>query len=416
MSPTTSAPAASDDAHDRATVHVLHGDAATNVLATSEAVATIATTVLARLGAVVPGMGDAYRREVAEYAAMDDREFDRVLATSRDFLARFLQALADGQPTPVPDAAGLAESGRRRQAMGVSLDAAMHAFRIASRVGWTAIADGCLEVAPTVVSDLAARWLEYADRASTAFAEGHTSASSDQLRRLDARRQALLADLLAAPDVATARAVGAGHGLQIARAYVPLVTTVDDVTAQDRLVGLAGSGVIAGRRGDALVVLVPTDARDGHDHLAQVLATSAPVAIGASATAGPPLAAAVADAEVLVSVAGRLGRTGVVDARDVLLHRAVSEDRVLREQVTTDVATPLLDGDTDGVFVETLRAYLASGSIRAVATALHVHPNTVTYRLRRVLELTGLDPRVPAQAAPLVLACAAMDLAGDTSG
>ena len=33
----------------------------------------------------------------------------------------------------------------------------------------------------------------------------------------------------------------------------------------------------------------------------------------------------------------------------------------------------------------------------------HVHVNTVAYRLTRVRELTGLDPRVPDESALLVL-------------
>ena len=35
---------------------------------------------------------------------------------------------------------------------------------------------------------------------------------------------------------------------------------------------------------------------------------------------------------------------------------------------------------------------------------LFVHANTVAYRLQRVRDLTGCDPRVPVQAALLVLA------------
>jgi DNA-binding PucR family transcriptional regulator len=41
----------------------------------------------------------------------------------------------------------------------------------------------------------------------------------------------------------------------------------------------------------------------------------------------------------------------------------------------------------------TLSAFLESGSaLEACARALFVHPNTVRYRLRRVSELTGLNP------------------------
>jgi DNA-binding PucR family transcriptional regulator len=47
--------------------------------------------------------------------------------------------------------------------------------------------------------------------------------------------------------------------------------------------------------------------------------------------------------------------------------------------------------------------YLASGSIPETGRREHVHANTVAYRLGRVKELTGLDPRVPRESALLVL-------------
>ena len=44
--------------------------------------------------------------------------------------------------------------------------------------------------------------------------------------------------------------------------------------------------------------------------------------------------------------------------------------------------------------METLRAYLDCDlDVGRAARALYVHPNTVRYRLRRIGELTGLDPR-----------------------
>ena len=39
-----------------------------------------------------------------------------------------------------------------------------------------------------------------------------------------------------------------------------------------------------------------------------------------------------------------------------------------------------------------LRAYLDHfGDVRAASAALHIHPNTLRYRIRRVQELTGMD-------------------------
>jgi DNA-binding PucR family transcriptional regulator len=41
----------------------------------------------------------------------------------------------------------------------------------------------------------------------------------------------------------------------------------------------------------------------------------------------------------------------------------------------------------------TLETYLAHDlDRRRAAAALHVHPNTLDYRLRRIIELIGIDP------------------------
>ena len=45
--------------------------------------------------------------------------------------------------------------------------------------------------------------------------------------------------------------------------------------------------------------------------------------------------------------------------------------------------------------LEALTAYIDSGSANAAARALHLHPQSLRYRLRRVHELTGRDPRDP---------------------
>lgn len=55
--------------------------------------------------------------------------------------------------------------------------------------------------------------------------------------------------------------------------------------------------------------------------------------------------------------------------------------------------------------METLRAYIeCDGKISGVAEVLHVHKHTVRYRLRRITELTGLDPANLRDAAQLYLA------------
>lgn len=365
----------------------------------------VANRVLAVLDDRLPLVGEAYRRELAEYAAMDAETFGNVLTTTDAFIRRFVAALADGELHPLPDHPVLVAAGRRRQDQGVSLDAAMHAFRIASREGWALIAEASTVIAPTLVSDVAGRWLEYADRASTAFAEGHTTASHERLRRLDARRLALVADLLTAPDETAARAIAAAHGLRLAPSYTPLVVADAD-RVETRLEAVVPMGTIVGRRGGHLLALVPAGDDADVDRAVVAFGADAAVVRGKSRRVGPALRSEVASCESILAVALSLGDVGPHNADALVLHRAALEHDGLGEHLRRNILTPLADADPDGVFRETLAAYLASGAIRTVADALYVHVNTVTYRLRRVTETTGLDPRIPDQAAHLVLALA----------
>jgi DNA-binding PucR family transcriptional regulator len=62
------------------------------------------------------------------------------------------------------------------------------------------------------------------------------------------------------------------------------------------------------------------------------------------------------------------------------------------------VRDPRLSALTDGELGRSLLAYLdAFGDVRAAAQLLHVHPNTLRYRVRRACELSGLDLDDPDQ-------------------
>ncbi|MGY1681977.1 helix-turn-helix domain-containing protein [Geodermatophilus sp. SYSU D01176] len=58
-----------------------------------------------------------------------------------------------------------------------------------------------------------------------------------------------------------------------------------------------------------------------------------------------------------------------------------------------------------------MRALLASGhDRRRTAEALHVHPNTVDYRLGRIARACGIDPADPAGRPAALAALAVRDL------
>jgi DNA-binding PucR family transcriptional regulator len=123
-----------------------------------------------------------------------------------------------------------------------------------------------------------------------------------------------------------------------------------------------------------------------------------PVVIGPTA---PMLTAAYHSAYEAISgmnaVAGWSGAPRPVAARELLPERALQGDSSAVAALHTDVMRPLADAGP--ALTETLDAYLDSGgAIEACARKLFVHPNTVRYRLKRIMDFTGRDPTLPRDA------------------
>ncbi len=121
----------------------------------------------------------------------------------------------------------------------------------------------------------------------------------------------------------------------------------------------------------------------------------------------PGVAAECAD---LADLAWRLGRpSGTYRLEDMLLEyqltRPGTARTLLAEQIEPLRAHPHL--------LDALRAHIAHGDDRKAAAArLHVHPNTFSYRLRRVAELTGIDPTTPDGSRLLAAALTVDDIVG----
>jgi len=120
-----------------------------------------------------------------------------------------------------------------------------------------------------------------------------------------------------------------------------------------------------------------------------------PVVIGSTA---PTLAAAHASArdalQGLRAVTGWPTAPRPVRAEDLLPERALAGDPWAKSELIASVVQPLTSAG--GELSRTLASYLdGGGALESCARALFVHANTVRYRLRRVSEVTGLDPTDP---------------------
>ncbi|MFN2624657.1 MAG: helix-turn-helix domain-containing protein, partial [Mycobacteriales bacterium] len=128
------------------------------------------------------------------------------------------------------------------------------------------------------------------------------------------------------------------------------------------------------------------------------------LAWGRPAAPGAALLDELGHVEALLEAALAEGRTaGAYGPEDLLVEQLLLGNERVAEALRHRVHDVLLARDPAATLVGTLRAYLATGSIPETARREIVHTNTVSYRLGRVRDLTGLDPRVPTDAALLVL-------------
>lgn len=162
----------------------------------------------------------------------------------------------------------------------------------------------------------------------------------------------------------------------------------------------AGGEVLAVLGAAGGTALVPVrDGRDTVEELRRALhagfggnGTGAWVEAGVS-----EIADALPVAEELLEIALAIRGEGAVHTLDDLL----LEYQSARPGPGRALLARRIDGVGDEL-LQTVDAYLSSGGDRrATAAALHVHPNTVDYRLGRVLTLTGMEATTPEGASQL---------------
>ncbi len=165
------------------------------------------------------------------------------------------------------------------------------------------------------------------------------------------------------------------------------------------------NAVVMARADEVVAVLSVGDGIDTLRVLADACITAADrrrvhtvaVGIGGPCRGAAEIARSYQEARLALAASERTGRAGAVTAFGELgverLFLRVPDVRDLRA-FATEVLGRLLDGPggAGAEFLSTLAAYFEeSGSPQRAAKRLHIHPNTVTYRLRRIEEITGLS-------------------------
>jgi hypothetical protein len=283
---------------------------------------------------------------------------------------------------------------------GRPLEALLTAYRVGARVAWRSFgqlgADHGLDTAQLIT--LAELVFAHIDALSAASARGYAEQQSELAGERDRARQALLRLLLAAAvDVESVPAAARPAAWHLPARLVTVVAP-----AGSPLGVRLGDGALV-RPGDPVVAVVgdppPT---------AQLLTALA----GTGAVVGPIVtiegAGASRDRAVaLWELAPSLGLVGELAADDHLLPLVLHADPAAGADLVRTVLAPL-DGQppaTRDRFAETLRSWLRHGGERAATAAdLHVHPQTVRYRLGRIRELFGDAVDDPEQRLGLMVA------------
>lgn len=210
--------------------------------------------------------------------------------------------------------------------------------------------------------------------------------------------------------------------------------TTHEILAARRRLRLANQVFYGRGAGDVLntfdghtgVILLPTPVaeQDGESattaHLGALidaLSDRLDVAVYAAYHAGATLGtipSAVSEVDEITCLARQLKRRpGIYRLSDVLFEYQSTRPGPARDLLARHVA-PLRDHPG---LRQALQAHLQHGADRKAAAAeLFIHPNTLTYRLRRIQDITGYDPTDPHQSRLLAAAMTiyAIDHAGST--
>ncbi|MEV6986973.1 helix-turn-helix domain-containing protein [Sphaerisporangium sp. NPDC051017] len=377
-----------------------------------------ADVVREHLGELTEEMIGEIRAGVPEYSRPGDEEYVKAVRRAvEEALRQFVVRVADdgagkGRLLEVYRAIGKGEA-----AEGRPLDSLQAALRICARVAWRRLAleSERLNLSRRRVCEVGEAILVYLDEIAAAAAEGYAEAQIRVAGELELSRRRLL-DLLVSDPPADPRAVE-----DLARAVRwPVPRTVAGVALAVRAPGAGARpalppDVLADLDRAQPYLVLPDPDGPGRAGLLDAALREWVVAVGPSVPAYEAAQSLRFAREALaLARRGVLASQGPIRCADHLSTLIIFRDealvRVLR-RVRLAPLRHLRPAQRDRI-AETLLAWLQCGyNANEVAARLHVHPQTVRYRLRQATELFGDQLRSPDDRFELEIALRARALA-----
>lgn len=347
------------------------------------------------LDSVADDMIQEIQSRVREYDRPSDGSYSSTLRLAVErVLHHFVSRVAepDGDTDSVTDffhAIGRGEAGEGR-----SLDAMQTAVRVGGMVAWRHIALGAehLQVSSLTLGAIGEALLLYQDELAAAAAAGHAQARAAVAGELQRRRKRLLDLLLSDPPAAPEAIADLSAAAQWTSPRTLAAVALDrpngdsrpPVFPPDVLVDLS-------RRTPSLII--PDPDGPGRGKMIDRTLSGCLAVVGPTVPVGE-VARSMKWARKTLTLARRgvIEADGVIRASDHMSTLILFEDEALIAALARRRLAPLahLRASQQDRLAETLLAWLKSGrNANEVALRLHVHPQTVRYRLRQLDELFG---------------------------
>jgi len=375
-------------------------------------------------------------RRIELYAHLPKEQLDGdILSVCRHNIHVFLRILRTGSEPAPAELEVIRTSAASRADEGMPLDALLRAYYVGFSLVWEHFRREAVGEEREELLSIATAAMAYIEEVTSqvtrAYFDEYAIIAST---RRDVRRSLVEALLSGQPAEDLAAQAGvrlhAGYAV-VALAFGPSADEgcpeVEKRVAARRKVrrviahleSEAGSDCLTVLDGSGGAVLLPAeevcpkDDPSGVPELLERLSEVArcPMIAGYACRAGVSgIATSSAEAKEVLHLAQKLGLPpGAYRRHDLLFEYAISRDT---ESMAALVALlePLSQGRAD--LLETVEVYFACGLERQrTAAALHVHPNTLDYRLRRARALTGIDISSPSGVSEMRAALVAHHLA-----
>lgn len=356
---------------------------------------SVADVIEPELEAVTGEILETIAAEVPEYARPLEGAFGRGIRRGvGEALSQFVALIRDPEAGRELGREVYVALGRGELRQGRTLDSLQAAYRVGARVAWRRLARAGrrAKLDAEALSLLAEAIFAYLDELSADSVEGYAEAQSEIADVRRRRERELVEQLMRDPPAedADVRAAAKAAGWKLPRSVAPLACAEGAISHLDR--DLPGDALVT-ELDHVGCVLVPDP--DGPGRGAALERATADMAAALGPTCGLSSLREswlLAKSTLQAIDAGAFASAGLVRVDRHLGDMLLFEGRDLVARIAARRLDPLdpLTPRSRARMEETALAYLRHrGNAVAMAADLHLHPQTVRYRLQRLRELLG---------------------------